>query len=79
MYGYSNNYIEIEDFADKPEYQPYDAMVEVNEKVLSNKSSFVFYREKPSFTMTVNVRYQVERRLEEVLAAEFTKLSVSCH
>lgn len=76
-YSFANNYIEIEDFADKHEFQPYDAMVEVNEKILSNKSSFVFYREKPSFTMSVNIRYQVERRLEEVLAEEFTKLSVT--
>ncbi|WP_343605650.1 ABC transporter permease [Fluviicola sp.] len=77
QYSFANNYIEIEQFAKEKRFGPYDAMVEVNEKVLSNKSCFLFYREKPSFTMSVNIRYQVERRLEEVLAKEFTKLSVS--
>lgn len=77
QYSFADNYIEIEQFAKEKRFQPYDAMVEVNEKVLSNKSCFLFYREKPSFTMSVNIRYQVERRLEEVLAKEFTKLSVS--
>jgi len=75
-YFFADNYIEIEQFADEKRYQAYDAMVEINEKILSNKAAFLFYREKPSFTMSVNIRYQVERRLEEVLVKEFTKLSV---
>lgn len=76
-YSFANNYIEIEQFAKESRFEPYDAMVEVNEKILSNKTCFLFYREKPSFNMSVNIRYQVERRLEEVLAKEFTKLSLS--
>jgi ABC-2 type transport system permease protein len=75
-YSFATNYIEIEQFAEEKRFAPFDAMVEVNEKVLSNKSCFLFYREKPSFTMSVNIRYQVERRLEEVLAKQFTELSV---
>jgi ABC-2 type transport system permease protein len=76
-YSFTGSVIEIEDFAKKPEYQRFDALVEINEKILANKASFVFYREKPSMNMSINVRYQTERRLEEVLAEEFTKLSVS--
>ncbi len=76
-YSFATNYIEIEQFANEKRFAEFDAMVEVNEKILSNKTSFLFYREKPSFTMSVNIRYQVERRLEEVLAKEFTKLSVT--
>jgi ABC-2 type transport system permease protein len=76
-YSFATNYVEIEQFAEDKRFAPYDAMVEVNEKILSNKSCFLFYREKPSFNMSVNIRYQVERRLEEVLAKEFTDLSVS--
>jgi ABC-2 type transport system permease protein len=76
-YSFATNYIEIDQFAEDKRFAPYDAMVEVNEKILSNKSCFLFYREKPSFNMSVNIRYQVERRLEEVLAKEFTDLSVS--
>jgi len=76
-YSFATNYIEIEQFADEKRFAAFDAMVEVNEKVLSNKVAFLFYREKPSFNMSVNIRYQVERRLEEVLAKQFTKLSVT--
>jgi ABC-2 type transport system permease protein len=76
-YSFATNYIEIEQFADEKRFAEFDAMVEVNEKVLSNKVAFLFYREKPSFNMSVNIRYQVERRLEEVLAKQFTKLSVT--
>lgn len=75
-YSFATNYIEIEQFANEKRFAPYDAMVEVNEKTLSNKTCFLFYREKPSFNMSVNIRYQVERRLEEVLVKEFTELSV---
>lgn len=76
-YAFATNYIEVKDFAENPTYGNYDAMVEINEKILSNKSSFLFYREKPSFNMSVNIRYHVERRLEEVLAEQFTKLSAN--
>lgn len=76
-YDFATNYIEIEQFANDKRFQPYDAMVEVNEKVLSNKTAYLFYREKPSFSMSVNIRYQVERRLEEVLVKQFTKLTVA--
>jgi ABC-2 type transport system permease protein len=76
-YSFTGNYIEIEDFAQNPQYQQFDALIEVNEKILSNKTSFVFYREKPSVDMSISLRYHVERRMEELLAAEFTKLSVS--
>lgn len=76
-YSFATNYIEIEQFANEKRFAAFDAMVEVNEKILSNKTSFLFYREKPSFTMSVNIRYHIERRLEEVLAKEFTKLSVN--
>jgi len=76
-YDFANDYIEIEDFASNPRYQKYDAMLEVNEKVLNNKTGFLFYREKPSAQMSARVRYQFERRLEEVLVEQFTSLSMS--
>lgn len=77
QYSFASDYIEIADFASGKNYQDFDAMVEVNEKIITNKLSFVFYREKPSLNMTINIRYQVERRLEEILAAKFTKLSAN--
>jgi len=76
-YDFANAYIEVADFAGNPRFQKYDAMLEVNEKVLNNKTAYLFYREKPSMQMAMRVRFQFERRLEEVLVSEFTKLSVS--
>ncbi|MCH2224193.1 MAG: ABC transporter permease [Crocinitomicaceae bacterium] len=75
-YFFANDYIETDDFQLGKKYQKYDALLEVNEKVLSNKTSFVFFREKPSLRMQTRVQYQFERRLEEVMVKEFTKLSV---
>ncbi len=75
-YSFINDVVEIEDFAQLPKFKDFDAMVEINEKVLSNKVGFVFYREKPSMVMAMNIRYHVERRLEELIATEFTDLTV---
>ncbi len=75
-YAFADNYIEIEEFADAKRYQGFDALVEVNEKVLSNKVGFVFYREVPSTALEKKVQYQIERRLEEVLLKQFTNLSL---
>ncbi len=74
-YSFIAKYVEIEEFANDPQYKSFDALIEVNEKVLTNKVGFVFYREKPSMNMSINLRYHVERRLEEILAEEFTDLS----
>jgi ABC-2 type transport system permease protein len=76
-YFFADQYIEIEDFADNPRFQEYDALVEVNEKVFTNKVGFVFYREKPSFRMQTRIQYDIERRLEEVLVSQVAKFSVA--
>lgn len=76
-YNFANGYIEMNEFRDAKKYQSYDALLEVNEKVLSNKLAFVFYREKPSLRMQTRIQYQYERRLEEVMVKEFTDLKVS--
>lgn len=75
-YNFADGYIETEEFANAKKYQQYDALLEVNEKVLSNKLGFVFYREKPSVRMQTRVQYHFERRLEEVMVNEFTDLSI---
>ncbi|MEZ4890546.1 MAG: ABC transporter permease [Crocinitomicaceae bacterium] len=76
-YSFANDYIEHTNFADGKRYQQFDAMVEINEKVLSNKTAYVFYRTKPSFNLQAKVQYQVERRLEELMIKQFTQLSVA--
>lgn len=76
-YSFANNYIEHEEFADAKKLQQFDAMVEINEKILLNKVSYVFYRTKPSLKLQAKVQYQVERRLEEVMIGQFTDLSIA--
>lgn len=76
-YSFADNYIEIQEFRDAKKLQEFDAMVEINEKVLGNKSVFVFYREKPSIKIHTSVQFHIERRLEERMVEEFTKLTVA--
>ncbi len=75
-YSFADDYIETDEFAHAKAYQEFDAMVEINEKVLGNKVGFVFYRHIPSKALEKKVQYQVERRLEEVLVDRFTELSL---
>jgi ABC-2 type transport system permease protein len=75
-YSFANGYVEMNEFRDAKQFRDFDALVEINEKILSNKLSFVFYRENPSMRMQTKIRYQVERRIEEVMVAQFTDLSI---
>ena len=75
-YSFVNTYIEMNEFRDAKRYREFDALIEINEKILSNKLSFVFYRENPSLRMQTKIRYQVERRIEEVMVSQFTDLSI---
>ena len=73
----ADDYIKTEDFAVGKKFQEFDALVEINEKVFSNKVGFVFYREQPAKILERKVDFVVERRLEEILVKRFTDLSVS--
>lgn len=75
-YSFADGYIEMEEFRDAKQFQNFDALIEINEKVLSNKTAFVFFRSKPSVRMQTSLQFQVERRIEEVMIKRFTKLSV---
>jgi ABC-2 type transport system permease protein len=76
-YSFADGYLEIEEFEKGKRFQEFDALLEINEKILSNKTAYVFFREKPSMRMQTRIQYQAERRLEEVLVKEFTKFSIS--
>lgn len=76
-YSFADNYLEVEDFRDGKQFQQFDAMVEINEKVLANKTVFVFFRSQPSVRMQTRIQFQVERRLEERMVDQFTKLSLA--
>jgi ABC-2 type transport system permease protein len=76
-YSFADGYIETEEFFKAKRFQQFDALLEVNEKVLSNKTSFVFYREKPSTAIQIQLKFHFERRLEELMIDQFTDLSVA--
>lgn len=75
-YSFADGYIEHDEFADAKKYQQFDALIEINEKVLSNKAGHIFYRNEPTTRMQIRVRYHCERRLEEVMVKEFTDLTI---
>lgn len=76
-YSFANDYIEIQEFAQGNRFQKFDAMLEVNEKVLYNKVAYAFYREKPSTKISTKIQYQFEKRLEEIMVGQFTELSIA--
>ena len=55
-YSFADGYIETKEFEKAKRYQEYDALLEINEKVLSNKTAFVFYRDKPSVRMQTRIQ-----------------------
>lgn len=75
-FSFADTYIETEEFSDAQKYKQFDALLEIHEKVLGNKSTFVFYREKPSFQMQSKLKFFVERRVEEVMVKKFTDLTL---
>lgn len=75
-YSFINTTLEPDIFKDGKEYQEYDAIIEVNRKVLENKVSFVFFRETPSVRIRTRVQYQIERRMEEIIAGELYGISI---
>jgi ABC-2 type transport system permease protein len=75
-YYFTDKYIEVEEFRDSKKYRDFDALMEVNEKILMNKKAFIFYRENPSPDLKMHLKFQLERRVEEVMIEQFTRLSV---
>jgi len=76
-YSFGDAYLETTDFEKGKRFQKFDAFLEINEKILTNKTAFVFYREKPSTQMKTRIQYHTERRMEEMLVNKFTKFSIS--
>ena len=76
-YSFGDAYIETKDFEKGKQFQQFDAFLEINEKILTNKTAFVFYREKPTTQMQTRIQHHAERRLEELLVKQFTKFSIS--
>ena len=75
-FDFINTFVDYEEFAQDQNYQTYDLSVWINEKVFTNKTVIVSYRERPSEQVLRRLSFQVERRLEELMVKEFTDLSV---
>lgn len=78
-YEFADDYIEIAEFTDGKRFQKYDAMLEVNEAIVSNRISFVFFREEPSVRMHSMLKYNLERRIEEVMVDQTENLSMATY
>ncbi|MFM8597381.1 MAG: ABC transporter permease [Flavobacteriales bacterium] len=74
-YYFLDSYLELNEFEKAKAYREFDVLLELNEKVLNNKKCFVFYREQLSMDTRMQLKFEVERRLEEILANEFSALS----
>jgi len=75
-YYFVNDYLKLKEFNKGKKYQKFDAFIEVNEKVLNNKKVFVFYRDVLTNPMQNSIKFNVERRIEEVMVNQFTELTV---
>lgn len=75
-YSFADGYIEMDEFKNAKKYQQFDALIEINEKIVSNKACHLFFRQKPSVRMQTRVQFQIERRLEEIMVAEFTDFTI---
>lgn len=76
-FDFINTFVDYEEFAHQEKYQDYDISVWINEKIVSNKTVIVSYREYPPENIQRQIRYLVERRMEEIMVQQFTDLSVN--
>jgi ABC-2 type transport system permease protein len=75
-FDFINAFVDYETFAHNEKFQTYDLSVWINEKVFTNKTVIISYRERPSEQVFRRLGFQIERRLEELMVKEFTDLSI---
>lgn len=75
-YSFYTTYLDYKAFRDGSRFSEFDAFVEINEKILSNKTVKLFYRERPSTDIKIKLKFELERRLEEQMIDQFTDLSI---
>ena len=74
-YFFIDDYLELTEFQKGKAYQEFDVLLELNEKVLNNKKCFVFYRDQLGLDARMQLKFQVERRMEELIAAQHSNLT----
>lgn len=74
-YYFIDDYLELQEFEKAKAYQEFDVLLELNEKVLNNKKCFVFYRDQLGFDARMELKFQVEKRMEELIASQHSTLT----
>jgi ABC-2 type transport system permease protein len=74
-YYFIDDYLEIQEFEKAKAYQEFDLLLELNEKVLNNKKCFVFYRDQLGLDARMQLKFQVEKRMEELIASQHSTLT----
>lgn len=74
-YYFIDDYLEIQEFEQAKAYQEFDVLLELNEKVLNNKKCFVFYRDQLGLDARMQLKFQVEKRMEELIASQHSTLT----
>lgn len=74
VFSFNDDFVRLDKFTKAEKYQKYDAIIEINEKVLSNRQAYVFYREKPSKKMQNEIAQQCERAIREAFLSEYPDL-----
>ena len=75
-YSFYTTYLDFEEFRDGNRFKEFDAFVEINEKILNNKTVKLFYRERPSMEVKIKLKFELERRVEECMIEQFTNLGI---
>ncbi len=73
-YQFASDYIEVEDFQSGAAFQQFDALLEINEKVITNNLVFLFQRKVISPILINKIHRDVEKRLEIQKAQAYTDL-----
>ena len=74
-YYFIDDYLEMQEFEKAKAYQEFDVLLELNEKVLNNKKCFVFYRDQLGLDARMQLKFQVEKRMEELIASQHSTLT----
>ena len=75
-YSFINSYVEPSDFVESDLFSTFDALLVVNEKVLSNNHVFLFQKQRLNTKVSQKIQRELEKRLEGLKAKEFTSLTV---
>lgn len=73
-YQFVSEYIEVDDFHSRTDFQQFDALLEINEKVITNNLVFLFQRKVISPILINKIHRDIEKRLEIQKAQAYTDL-----